>query len=100
MRRRLILAFLVIAEIVLLVLLPAPMFHDSREKAALVYQLFVHPTDAAKAKLQRIHEKERVVESAFRAFALVCIVADGWGIIAVIRKMRACPRNASNLDEC
>jgi len=29
------------------------------------------------------------VEFFLRAFVLVCIVADGWGIIAVIRKMRA-----------
>jgi len=90
MKLSLILTALVLVEVFFLMLMFLPMFHDSRQKAELVRQLSIQPTDdEGKAKLRVIHAREAEVEFFLRAFVLVCIVADGWGIIGVIRRMRA-----------
>ena len=90
MKLSLMLTALALVEVFFLMVMFSPMFHDSRQKVELEHQLSIRATDGeAKAKMRIIHAREAEVEFFVRALVLFCIVADGWGIIAVVRRMRA-----------
>ena len=88
MKLGLTLVALILLELFLVVLFTAPMFHDSREKAMLVLKLSQCPAEETDAKLQAIHSKESLVELIFRCVVAAFILADGYAIFVIVRKIR------------